>query len=97
MRGAGGVDAQQQVDVGDVLAGDRLQRVFGDGGLIAGGVRAGVAGPQLAGQRLDGLIAIGQQRMKSEDALEVAGRALLVGMCADQRGVARAATSHPTS
>ena len=60
MGGAGAVDAQQEVDVLDVLGGDLRQRLLGDRDLVGGGVRAGVARSQLAGQRLAGLIAIGQ-------------------------------------
>ena len=51
-----------------------------DGDLIGGGVRAGVAGPQLAAQRLAGLVRVGQHRVKPVAALERAGRALLLGM-----------------
>ena len=65
-----------------------------DRDLIGGGVGAGVAGPQHAGQRLAGLVAVGQQRVKAEAALEVAGRALLLGMrwrSASRRGRSSAA------
>ena len=43
---------QQDVDVLDVLAGELLERLFGDGDLVAGGVCPGVAGAQHAGERL---------------------------------------------
>jgi hypothetical protein len=64
--GSRGVDAQQDLDVLDVLGRDLLQRGLGDRDLVDGGVGAGVAGPQHPGQRLAGLIAIGQQRGESQ-------------------------------
>ena len=70
MAGAGGIDAQQQLDALDVLGGDLRQRLLGHRDLIGGGVRAGVAGAQLAGQRLTGLIGVGQHRVKAVAALE---------------------------
>ena len=47
----------------------------------------GVAGAQLAGQRLAGLIAVGEHRVNAVAVLEVTGRALLLRMRADQRRV----------
>jgi len=85
--GAGGVCAQQDLDVFDVLGGDLLERRLGDGDLVGGGARARVAGPKLAGQRLARLVEVGEQRMKAEAALEVARCALLVGVRTDQRRV----------
>jgi hypothetical protein len=41
--GPGGVDAQQQLDALDVLAWNLLEGLLGDGDLVGGGVRAGVA------------------------------------------------------
>jgi len=57
------VDPEQQLDRFDVLCRDLLQRLLGDGDLVGGGVRAGVPGAQLTGQRLTGLITVGQQRV----------------------------------
>ena len=87
VRGAGAIDAQQQLDRFDVLGRDLSDRLLGDGDLVGGGVGAGVAGPQLAGERLPGLIGVGEHRVKAEAALEVARRTLLVGMTGDQRRV----------
>jgi len=44
MAGAGAVDPEQQVDVGDVLDRNLLKRLLGDGDLVSGGVRARVPG-----------------------------------------------------
>jgi hypothetical protein len=76
--GPGGVHAQQQLDVLDVLGGDLLDRLLGNGDLVGGGVRAGVARPQLTRERLAGLIGVGEQRVKAEAALEIPRGALLV-------------------
>jgi hypothetical protein len=85
--GPGRVDAQQDLDALDVLDRDLLDRLLGHGDLIDRGVRAGVARSQLSGQRLAGLIGVGQHRMKAEAALEGPRRALLVGMAGQQRGI----------
>jgi len=45
MAGAGGVDPEQQLDVGDVLGGDLLDRGLRDGDLVGGRV-----GPALPGR-----------------------------------------------
>src|SRR5450759_2621453 len=55
--------------------------------MVLSGVRAGVPGPQLPRQRFAGLIAVGEQRVKPVAALEVPGRALLLRVRSDQRGV----------
>jgi len=59
--GPGAVDAQQDLDRLDERLGDLLKGLINDGDLIDDGVRTGVARTQFAGQRLTGLIAIGQQ------------------------------------
>ena len=46
--------------------------------VVGGGVRAGVARPQQAAERLARLIGVGQQRVKPVAALVVAGRLLLL-------------------
>jgi len=81
------VDPEQQIDLFDVLDGDLLQSLLGDGDLVGGGVRARVAGSQLTGQRLAGLIRVGEQRVKAIAALERARRPVLLGMAGDQRRV----------
>lgn len=58
------------------------QRLLGHGDLVGGGVRAGVAWAQLAG-----LAEVGEHRVKPKAALERAGRALLLGMTADECGI----------
>jgi hypothetical protein len=55
--------------------------------LIGGGVRAGISGPQLAAQRLTGLLRVGEHRVKPEAALERPRGTLLLGVADDQRGV----------
>ncbi len=85
--GARADDPEQQLNRFDVLGGDLLQRLFGHLDLVGGSVRSSVARSQLAGQRLAGLIAIGEHRMKAEATLEVPGRTLLLRMRADQRRV----------
>ncbi len=47
----------------------------------------GVAWAQFAAQRLAGLIAVGEHRVKAVAALEVPLGALLLGVASDQRGV----------
>jgi hypothetical protein len=78
--GAGGVHAQHQLDLLDVRFGDLPDGLLGDRDLVGRGVRAGVARPQLTGQRLAGLIAVGEHRVKPEAALEVPGGAFLLGV-----------------
>jgi len=85
--GARRVDAQQQLDRLDLLAGDLLERRLGDVDLVGGGIRAGVARAQLCAQRLARLVEVGEQRVKAKAALEGPGGALLVGVARDQRGV----------
>jgi hypothetical protein len=70
-----------------VLARNLLECRFGDSDLIGGAVRAGVARAQHARQRLACLIAIGEDRMKAEAALEVPRSALLLGVTIQQRRV----------
>ncbi len=83
----GGVDAQEDLDLLDVLGGDLLERRLGDSDLVGGGVRAGVPRAQHPGEGLVGLIAIGQHRVKAEAALEVPRGAVLIGMRANERCV----------
>src|SRR5436305_11816916 len=78
--GAGAVDPHQQLDRLDMLGWDLRERLLGDPDLISGGVRTRVAGAKLTGQRLPGLIAIGQQRVKPKAALARPRRALLLGI-----------------
>jgi hypothetical protein len=87
VRGAGRIAAHQDLDLFDVLGRDLLERGLGDRDLVGGGVGAGVARSQLAGQRLAGLIGVGQHRTKPEAALECARCAFLVGVRTDQRGI----------
>jgi hypothetical protein len=63
------------------------QRRVEDGDLVVGRVGSGVAGPQQAGRCLLGAVEIGEHGVKAEPALEGAGRAQLVRMRNQQRGV----------
>lgn len=42
-----------------------IECLLGDGDLVLGGIRAGVARPQLAGERLACLVEVGKQRVKA--------------------------------
>ena len=55
--------------------------------LVGAGVGAGVAGPQDAVERGVGALQVAEHRVEAEAALVVAGRALLLGVGAEQRGV----------
>jgi hypothetical protein len=85
--GGGAVGPDHDHRVLDHRARELLERQADDVDVVGRGVGAGVARAQHAGQRLAGLIQIGQQRVKPEAALERARRAVLVGVRRDQRRV----------
>ena len=88
-RRAGRVGPQHDLglQVSDDVARELLERLLEHRDLIGGAVRGGVARAQHPGQRLAAAVQVGQQRVKAERALEVDGRALLLGVRADQRRV----------
>ncbi len=86
MAGAGAVGAHKNLAV-EGLAVELLQRELEHRGVIGGGVRTRVAGPQDAGQALPGAIQVAQQRMVAIAALEVALRQFLIGIGPRQRRV----------
>ena len=53
------------------FGGDLLERGLGHRDLISGGVGAGVARPQLARERLAGLVEVAEQRVKAKPPLKV--------------------------
>ena len=71
----------------EVLGRQLLERHLQHLEVIGGGVGAGVAGPQQAGQRLAGLVEVAEQRVEAEASLVVARRPLLLGGGAEQGGV----------
>ena len=87
MARARAVGSQQDLCALDVLLRNLVERVFSDRDLIGRGVRAGVPGPQLSGERFTGLIGVGEHRVKPVAALEVPGSALLLRMRAHERRV----------
>jgi hypothetical protein len=74
--GTGAVDGDQQV--APLRVGDLADRLGQHGEVIGGGVRAGVAGPQLQGQGFAGVVTPRGQGMVAVGALERARRAFLV-------------------
>jgi hypothetical protein len=84
MRRARRVRTHQDLDRLDQLSRDLRERVLDDRDVIAGGVRARVAGAQDRSERLAGFVAVGHQRVKAVAALVVAGSALLLRMTAHQ-------------
>ena len=71
------------VAVGD-LGRQLRQRLLQHGDVVGGGVRAGVAGPQHAGEMLAGLVEEAVQRMEAEAALAVRPATLLLGVALQQ-------------
>jgi hypothetical protein len=89
MGGAAGVGADQQRLVAGGL-GELREGQVDHLDVVGGGVGAGVARPQDAGQGLAGAIAAvqeGDQRVEAEAALVGPSRALLVGVGVQQRAV----------
>jgi len=83
---AGAVGPHQDLAV-ERLGVELLKRELEHGGVIGGGVRAGVARPQDAGHALARAVQVAQQRVVAVAALEVALRLLLVGVRRRQRRV----------
>jgi hypothetical protein len=69
------------------LIGQLGQRRPQHGNMVGRGVGTGAAGSEHPGQRFAAGLQVAEQRVEPEAALEVARRALLLGVSRDQRGV----------